>query len=118
MMNLLNNDLIIQKYDEKKWHGCFGVQTIINYDFIEKIQKEYSIFNLMKYIDNRSKRMNFERIFSVLCTLMKNELYEEKSIYGDIHEYISWGYTYNNYIDDIENSKLEKYDLIKTWNGR
>lgn len=118
MMNILNNDLIIQKYDEKKWHGCFGVQTIINYDFIEKIQKEYNIFSLMKYIDNRSKRMNFERIFSVLCTLMKNELYEEKSIYGDIHEYIEWGYTYNNYIKDIENSDLEKFDLIKTWNGR
>ena len=49
---------------------------------------------------------------------MKNELYEEKSIYGDIHEYIEWGYTYNSYIKDIENSDLEKFDLIKTWNGR
>ena len=119
MMELLDNNKIIEKYDEKKWYGCFGVQTLVNYNFIQKLQDKYKIFNLLTYIDNRNKRMNFERIFSVLCTLLKNNLYEEKSIYGDIHDYnIEWGYNFNKYIEDKNNNNIPNCDLIKIWNGR
>ena len=33
--------------------------------------------------------MNFEE-FSVLCTLIKKDLYENKSIFGNIHDF-KWG---------------------------
>lgn len=118
MMKLLHNNKIIEKYDEKKWYGCFGAQTIITYNFIEKIQKKFKIFNLLNYIDSRSKRMNFERIFSVLCTFIKEELYENKSIFGNIHDYIKWEYSYDEYLNDIKENKIDDYYLIKTWHGR
>lgn len=102
-------------YDAKKWYGCFGVQTLIKYSFVQKINDEFKLFSLLNYIDNRQKRMNFERIFSVLCTMIDNKLYEKKSIYGDIKKYIKWEYKYDDYIND---KNLEKYDLIKTWSGR
>ena len=118
MMNILKDSEIIEKYDEKKWYGCFGVQTIITYSFVEKLKERFNIFSLLNYIDNRSKRMNFERIFSVLCTLIKNDLYETCSIYGDIHDYIEWGYIYDKYIQDDLDNKLNNYKLIKIWSGR
>ena len=118
MMKILNNQIIIDKYDEKKWYGCFGVQTIIDYDFIVKIQEKYKIFNLIQFIDNRNKRMNFERVFSVLCNLCDSDLYERESIYGDIHNYMEWGYDYEKYIKDKDKDILDNYDLIKIWNGR
>ena len=117
-MKILNNEKIIEKYDEKGWYGCFGVQTLIDYDFIEKIQEKYKIFDLLKFIDSRNKRMNFERVFSVLCTLLDNDIYERKSIYGDIHDYMEWGYDYNKYVKDKDKDILDKFDLIKIWNGR
>lgn len=118
MMKILNNEKIIEKYDEKGWYGCFGVQTLIDYDFIEKLQKKYKLFDLLKFIDSRNKRMNFERVFSVLCTLLDNDIYERKSIYGDIHDYMEWGYDYEKYVKDKDKDILDKFDLIKIWNGR
>jgi hypothetical protein len=118
MIQLLKNDKI-QKieecYDAQKWYGCFGIQTIIKYEFIETLEKEFNIFKLLDYIDNRQKRMNFERIFSVLCILLNEELTNQKSIYGNIKEYIKWEYTFKEYLEDENNLDL---DLIKTWNGR
>lgn len=118
MMKILNNEKIIEKYDEKKWYGCFGVQTLISYNFVEKLQNNFKIFDLLKYIDNRSKRMNFERVFSVLCTLLDNNIFENESLYGNIHNYMEWGYNYDKYIADENKDILKKYDLIKIWNGR
>ena len=118
MIQLLKNDKI-QKieecYDAQKWYGCFGIQTIIKYEFIETLEKEFNIFKLLDYIDNRQKRMNFERIFSVLCVLLKEDLFNAKSIYGNIKEYIKWEYTFKEYLEEKNNLDL---DFIKTWNGR
>ena len=115
MIKVLNNNKIEECYDSQKWYGCFGVQTIIKFKFIEKKEKKFNIFKLINFIDNRTKRMNFERIFSVLCNLLNKDLYEKKSIYGNIKEYIKWEYTYNEYMNDENKIEL---DIVKTWNGR
>ena len=72
----------------------------------------------IEYIDERPKRMNFERIFSVICTYENNKLYQQPSLYGIIHHYIHWGYNYESYEDDIKNKRIEHLPLIKIWNGR
>ena len=110
---------LIECYDAKQWYGCFGCQSIVHYDFIKKLENIYHIFKLIHYIDTRSKRMNFERIFSLLCTKLDTTLYFKKSIYGNILDYQDWGFTFNDYLNIIENTQLKvEYDLIKTWNGR
>lgn len=115
MINLLNNEEINNYYDGKEWYGCFGVMSIIKFDFIVKLNNRFKIFNLLDYIDNRDKRMNFERIFSILCTMIDENIYIKKSIYGDIKKYIKWGYNYNEYIKD---KGIDNRELIKIWNGR
>jgi hypothetical protein len=65
--------------------------------------------------------MNLERIFSVLCTYEYNNLKDNPSLYGIIHHYIHWGYTFESYLidkDNKEDKKLNHYDLIKVWTGR
>lgn len=120
MINILENNLcIIDLFNNKdKWFGCFGVQSVIDYDFINNIQNKYNIFKLLDYIDSREKRMNLERIFSVICCLEKKNLYKNISLYGKIHHFIHWGYTYERYEEDYKNNNIENYDLIKVWSGR
>jgi hypothetical protein len=105
-------------FSKNKWMGCFGVQSVIDIDFLNKIQKKYNIFKLLEYIDTREKRMNFERVFALIATLENNVLTLEPSIYGIIHHYIHWGYTYENYINDYNNNNINHLDLIKVWSGR
>jgi hypothetical protein len=64
--------------------------------------------------------MDLERIFALLSTYENNSLINDPSFYGIIHHYIHWGYSFDNYKNDLENdkSKLDKYSLIKVWSGR
>tara|TARA_B100001175_G_C19487526_1_gene630683 strand:+ start:20 stop:1237 length:1218 start_codon:yes stop_codon:yes gene_type:complete len=120
MINLLNNSDKIKElyYTKEKWYGCFGVQSIIDYDFLNLIQNKYNIFKLLDYIDSREKRMDLERIFSIISCLEKNNLYLDISLYGKIHHFIHWGYTYDRYEEDYKNNNIDNYDLIKVWSGR
>ena len=118
MLNLINNNNLTNFYKTKEWFGCFGIQSIISLDFINKIYNKYNFDKLLEYIDERPKRMNFERIFSVICTYENNKLYQQPSLYGIIHHYIHWGYNYESYEEDIKNKRIEHLPLIKIWNGR
>ena len=118
LLSLLNNQDLIDFYHNKKWYGCFGVQAIFHYYFLDFIFRKYNMSLFIEYIDTRPKRMNFERIFSVICSYEHQELYEQKSLYGIIHHYIHWGYNFEKYLEDQKQNKLEHYPLIKVWSGR
>jgi len=41
-IKLLNNEKSIQtSHNKKLWWGCFGVSSIITWDFLNKLQQEY-----------------------------------------------------------------------------
>lgn len=116
--NIYKKNLIDFYHQKTKWFGCFGLQSVIKYSFLEKIVNKYNIFNLIKYINNRPKRMNFERIFALICTIEDNSLETSPSLFGIIHHYIHWGYTFEGYENDKKNNKLDHLDIVKTWSGR
>ena len=66
LKKLNDSDNLIQKYNEKKWYMCFGVQSCITLDLLEKIENKYNFFVLLEHIDSREKRMALERIFGLL----------------------------------------------------
>ena len=109
LLNIFNN-LELKKfyYEKDNWHGCYGLQSIIEYNFLDSIVKKYDLFILLKYLTNRSIRMNLERIFSVISTYEYNNLKDNPSIYGIIHHYIHWGYTFENYLNDKESYNKKK----------
>jgi hypothetical protein len=117
LFNYLNyKDELWMCYNKRdSWNGCFGVQSIMSYDFLEKLENKYGLFNLLNYITNRSFRMAMERIFAVLCTFEKPDLTTDSSLFGDIYNYSTMNYNYHDYID---NNGTNQLPLIKVWTGR
>jgi len=116
---LTNSEFLIEKYMNKnEWKLCFGIQSVVTYDFLNNIQKKYNFLNLINFIKTRDDRMCLERIYGLLCTIENETLIKNSSILGRIDNHIRWGYRYNEYLEDKKNNNLEKYTLIKVWSGR
>ena len=113
-----NNNLKKFYYNKNKWYGCFGIQSVIDYTFLKSIVLKYNIFSLINYITTRPIRMDFERIFALICFYENRDLINKPSIFGIIHHYIHWGYTLEQYLTDKINNNLNRYDIIKVWTGR
>ena len=114
---LNNNDELLKLYNNKdKWHVCFGVMSMINLEFLEKIENKYNFFNLLKHIKSRSDRMCLERIFGLICSAEHSYLIKNSSLFGHIHDN-KWGYDFNEYNEDKQKNNLNKY-FIKVWTGR
>ena len=110
LKKLKHNINLINFYENKrKWIGCFGVMSIIKFDFIALLEHKYNIFNLIKIIKTRNDRMCVERIFACICNLEQKSI----SLYGDIHDYLPWGYSFEQYKNSTNNK-----DIIKVWVGR
>jgi hypothetical protein len=128
-LKVLNNPetLIEEYYKKQNWYLCFGVQSVITWEFLNRIQLKHNFFKLINCIINREKRMALERIFGFICTLEKSSLLKDPSIFGDIHSYMVFGYTYNQYIHDMSKMylgninarrKMGHLKVIKVWTGR
>ena len=108
LMGLNNNDA---------WHGCFGVQSFINWNFLTHINNKYKITNLVHVVKNRSDRCCLERLFGILFWTEKKSKYKNKSLFGLIHSYQKFGYSYDEYMNDIKHNKIPRY-IVKVWSGR
>jgi hypothetical protein len=126
--NKLKNQIEIQKklslndnvlgLNHQKWHGCFGVQSFINYNFLIYIEKKYNLFNLLSIVKNRQDRCTLERIFgAIFYTEENHNLTKMKSLFGNIFNNQKWGYTFDEYENDIKQKKISKA-IIKVFSGR
>jgi len=64
-LELLNN--------KTKWSGCFGCLTIINHNFIKKMDTLTKINDIMMNMDTNRKRRVVESIFPMICQYMLNK---------------------------------------------
>ncbi len=89
MCNYINLGNLLYNFHQnniKSLIGCFGVCYVIDYDFLQHIQNKYNIINLIKFIDNRKKRMNLERFLSCLFEFTRGKSFiTNDSLFGDIH---------------------------------
>jgi hypothetical protein len=113
----LNDTFILGLNNKYKWHGCFGVQSYINRNFLINMNKKYNINNLINVVHNRSDRCCLERIFGVLFNEEDKSNKKVISIFGIIHNYQKFGYSFESYMNDLKNKKLPKY-VVKVWTGR
>ena len=117
---LNHSDVLLNKYLRKQeWKGSFGAMSVISLKFLKKIQEKYNIFSILTNLFCREDRSSFERVFAVIC---KNEYPDGLSIFGNIHLYMKWGYTYKEYLTDFYSTKkIEEdytYPIVKVWTGR
>jgi len=112
--NLSNSKTVLTTYENLDlWHGCFGVQSIISQSFLANLISKYDIFALLEVVTSREKRMAVERVFALLCCIEKPDLIDEPSLYGRIHDYCPWGYSFKKYKE-----KPLPLPIIKVWTGR
>lgn len=113
---LNNNHKLKEFYDNKNWYGCFGLGTIIDYNFIKYLQDKYNIFNILNFINNKHDRMALERIFGLLSFFENKLTFNNCSLLNSIHHHImAFKLTYVEYIK-IKNTF--DYPIIKIWSGR
>ena len=119
--SLDNHSNVLDFYHGFTWNGCFGGMTIINHGFLTHVNNTYNISNLLDKITTRNHRMAFERV--VACIFQYENKNTDFGILKDIHDYCNWGYSFDEYIndmDEMDNSKkdIDKYPVIKIWTGR
>jgi hypothetical protein len=100
-----------------EWIGNFGVQGFINYNFLNYINNKYNITNLLHVVKNKSDRCSLERLFGIIFSSNSKKKFKNKSLFGNIHSYQHFGYSYDEYINDINNNKIPQY-IVKVWSGR
>jgi hypothetical protein len=106
---LKNSQKLLDFYNNKNlWKGCFGVMSVISYEFLKKIDDLYDFERLLNIIKNKHERCCFERIFA--CMIHYNTNFT--SLYGDINEYCQFGIQFQ-YINN-----LLHLPIIKVWSGR
>ena len=110
---LNNSKELLRKYQSSKWVGCFGIMSTIEYEFLHNINLKYNFFYLLKYITNRSERMNLERVFAVLCFTENNNTC---TYLNNIFKYTKKR-RFSKAL--IKNKKLlPNLPIIKVWTGR
>jgi len=127
IIQVLNNNIILDNklsldnsiitLNHNKWYGCFGVQCYINLKFLENIETKYNISKLISTVNCRYDRCCLERIIGCIFFTEYPNIINKKSLFGDIMKYQKWGYSYDEYINDLKQKKLPKI-CIKVWTGR
>lgn len=117
---LLNySNELLQYYNNKSdWKGCFGGMSVIEYKFVKILAEKYNFFILLNYINNRSDRMCFERVFALVCSYEKKIPIENTSFFNNIMEYTRNGYSFEEYIFETTNNIDRGLELTKIWTGR
>jgi hypothetical protein len=71
-------------YDKKdEWYGCFGAMTIMTLDFLEKLQKETKILDMISQVNDRRRRMALECFFSIACQYSHGKKPDSYTLYYD-----------------------------------
>jgi len=124
--NLLNSLPILQKMNlnnslislpHLRWYGCFGAQSFIRHDFLLYLENKYRITNLISEVKCRQDRCCLERILGCIFFTENQKINSRKSLFGNIMKYQKWGYTYDQYVNDVKNNRIPKA-VVKIFTGR
>lgn len=125
-------DPLIDFYN-KKDHivGCFGCQALVDWAFLECLDKEYNFFAILNYIHGRHQRYNMERLFALVCIHALTYSYsmdifdiKQISLFGDITQEPRWGMPWETYQAYLEigytflDSHGEPAYVTKVFTGR
>ena len=112
----LKNDTI-NMMPKQNWYGCFGIQSYINRDFLLTIENKYNITNMIHPVTCRADRCCLERIMGCIFFTENKTISGKKSLLGDIMKYQNWGYTFDEYMDNLKKGTIKR-SVIKIWTGR
>ena len=105
---------LVELYHKKEnWDGCFGVMSIIKWEFWNQIVQRHNLFeNIFQYIKNKVHRCALERVFGLLMYYNSDTRIE--TVFPNIHDYIPWDTTFEEYLAE----KYKELPIVKVWSGR
>jgi hypothetical protein len=113
------NNNSVMALNSTKWHGCFGCQAFINWNFLSSIREKYHLFNLLSVVECRTDRCGLERILGTIFCLEFPRLVAVKSLLGSIQNPIMrWGYTYQQHRQHMRKYRRSLVPIVKVWTGR
>ncbi len=132
--NLRNSSGLMRIYNSPtSWSGCFGVMSLIRRNFLLEMDRKYALSGMLSHITSRADRMALERAFACMVFDLQdkndknnnnnNNNVDTKintqtiSLLGNIHDYCKWGYSYSDYMRNINNYG-NVLPIIKIWSGR
>tara|TARA_X000001036_G_scaffold440135_1_gene494814 strand:- start:1486 stop:2472 length:987 start_codon:yes stop_codon:yes gene_type:complete len=106
---------LLKYYKSKRWHGCYGIMSIVDWTLLDKINIKYDFFNvILKIVLTRYDRQCLERIYGLIICY---ELRDINVLYGNIRNYCKWGKTFQ--LDMLSKDTLiDKLPITKVWTGR
>lgn len=117
-INMCNRiqDINTLYYNKQKWYGCFGVSSLINIHFLNKLFEEFNLENVINNVNCREHREAMERIFALLCFLLDNSLIHNPSLFGNILTNYKYSYSINwhHYLKGYR----DLCPINKVWSGR
>lgn len=115
---IINKDDImmpIKGRSDRQWKGAFGVMCFIKHDFLSRLEKKYGFSALTSVVKCRTDRCGLERIMAILFHIEFPGLLSRPSLLGPIFQYMRWGTTFDEYIEDGQGFRLP---VVKVWSGR
>lgn len=119
--SLLESAELLSLFEQKdRWTGCYGVMSVIKWEFLDRIDKRHNFFNAMlKQAWHRDLRSGLERAFALVVyynTAMNVtvNVTMNTTLFGDIHKYMKWGTTFTEYLTQDH----KKYPIVKVWASR
>lgn len=111
---------ILAFYRQRQFRGCFGLMSVIKWDFLDLLAEDGLLFALGQIKGRRDARSALERILGFMAFRRDPTI---QARWGEIHSYIRWGTTFLEYLGSgigvvggIHSD--DKLDIVKVWTGR
>jgi hypothetical protein len=112
-LELPEGDGLVNTFYNRKWRGCFGVQSVITLDFLDSVPIELLTDCMTEY----ECRHALERVFAMMCQQKLPALVDDPSLFGRIyHVHGGWGYKFDQYVAGV--GRHPTGTPIKVWSGR
>ncbi|CAH6419311.1 Hypothetical protein HVR_LOCUS513 [uncultured virus] len=106
-------ELIRMYVNKPGWDGCFGVMSVIEWDFLDKMEHRHKFLDIIvNKINSRPQRMLIERIYATVCQV--NAKSRIIPLLGDIHAYCRHTMSFQDHIS----GNAAHLPLTKIWTGR
>jgi hypothetical protein len=72
---------------------------------------------MISAVSCRADRCSLERVLGCIFFTENPKILNNKSLFGDIMKYQTWGYTFETYESDLKRRKVPRA-VVKVWTGR
>lgn len=104
---------ILAFYYLRQFRGCFGLMSVIKWDFLDLLAEDGLFLALEQIKGRRDARSALERVLGFMA-FRRDPTIQAK--WGEIHSYMRWGTTFLEYL--APGSISTNLDVVKVWTGR